>query len=80
MTGIREASLLEVTGKTALVTGGARGLGAAAAKKLAGRGRILVRYSGTEMLARVMVEGKNRKLVNAIAKGIASAIKKEAKK
>jgi len=30
-----------------------------AEKRLAGTGRLLVRYSGTEMLARVMVEGED---------------------
>jgi len=48
-----------------------------AEKKLGADGRVLVRYSGTEKTARVMVEGKNNKLVNDIANGIANAIKKE---
>ncbi|MCL2145116.1 MAG: phosphoglucosamine mutase [Endomicrobia bacterium] len=39
-------------------------------KKLAGEGRILVRYSGTENLLRVMVEGKNKKEITGIANEI----------
>ncbi|HVA81627.1 MAG TPA: phosphoglucosamine mutase, partial [Candidatus Binataceae bacterium] len=45
--------------------------------KLAGSGRLLVRYSGTEMLARVMVEGEDAALIEALAKQIGAAIHKE---
>jgi phosphoglucosamine mutase len=39
-------------------------------------GRILVRYSGTELLARVMVEGADGKLVDSHANRIAGAIRR----
>jgi phosphoglucosamine mutase len=43
---------------------------------LKGRGRLDVRYSGTEPLARVMVEGEELKLIQKCAQGIAEAIKR----
>ena len=48
-----------------------------AEKRLAKNGRVLVRYSGTELLARVMVEGPHRKEIEQLANRIAEAIKKE---
>jgi phosphoglucosamine mutase len=48
-----------------------------AEKKLKGNGRVLVRYSGTELLARVMVEGPHKKETRQLANRIAAAIKKE---
>ena len=44
---------------------------------LAGRGRVLVRYSGTELLARVMLEGEDEKQIRAMAQGIAGEIRAE---
>lgn len=41
---------------------------------LGDRGRVVVRYSGTEALARVMVEGDNRDEIRRLAAGIRSAI------
>lgn len=44
--------------------------------RLGEKGRILLRYSGTEKLARVMVEGEDEKLINEIAAQIANVIDK----
>ena len=43
--------------------------------RLAGEGRVLVRYSGTEMKARVMVEGPNAAAVRTDARTIAAALR-----
>jgi phosphoglucosamine mutase len=45
-------------------------------KELNGNGRIVVRYSGTEALARVMVEAESEDKMKRIASGIADSIKK----
>jgi phosphoglucosamine mutase len=50
---------------------------AAAKRRLQGCGRLLVRYSGTEMLARVMVEGEDHASINEIAHQIAAAIHRQ---
>jgi phosphoglucosamine mutase len=44
---------------------------------LNGRGRALVRYSGTEMLARVMLEGEDESKIREMAQEIADAISAE---
>jgi phosphoglucosamine mutase len=44
--------------------------------KLGDSGRINLRYSGTEKLARVMVEGDNKKVINDIATEISNIIEK----
>ena len=44
---------------------------------LAGDGRVLVRYSGTEPLARVMIEGPDEARIRALADRIVSAIQAE---
>lgn len=41
---------------------------------LAGQGRILLRYSGTEHLARVMVEGTDEAMIDDIASRLANAV------
>ena len=51
-----------------------------AEEKLQGCGRVLVRYSGTEDLARVLVEGKDEKLVQELAEQIVKAWQEEAGK
>jgi len=44
-------------------------------QRLAGQGRLLVRYSGTEPLLRVMIEGKNQEEIQAWAAEIAATVK-----
>ena len=45
--------------------------------ELDGSGRILVRYSGTESLARVMIEGADHARIRAMADALASTIRRE---
>jgi phosphoglucosamine mutase len=47
----------------------------AAERELNGNGRVVVRYSGTEALARVMVEADSEEKMKALAGNIAGAIK-----
>jgi phosphoglucosamine mutase len=51
---------------------------ATAEQSLAGRGRVLLRASGTEPVIRVMVEGRERELVERLAAMIADAIRQSA--
>lgn len=44
-------------------------------KALDGRGRLLVRYSGTEPLLRIMIEGENQATVQAWAEEVADAVR-----
>ena len=50
---------------------------ASAEAELSERGRVLVRYSGTELKARVMVEGENDDQIDRLAKSIVDAINAE---
>ena len=45
--------------------------------RLVGRGRVLLRYSGTEKLARVMVEGEDAAEIDELAHRLADAVKRE---
>ncbi len=49
----------------------------AAEKRLAGKGRVLVRASGTEPKVRVMIEGESLKLITKIGNDIAQVIKEK---
>jgi phosphoglucosamine mutase len=48
----------------------------AAEEELNGNGRVVVRYSGTEALARVMIEADSEEKMRALADSIAGAIRK----
>ncbi|MEK7293883.1 MAG: phosphoglucosamine mutase [Nitrospirota bacterium] len=43
--------------------------------KLDGRGRVLVRYSGTEPLLRIMVEGEGEALIRSVAEELAGVVR-----
>lgn len=45
-------------------------------KKFAGEGRVLIRPSGTEPLVRVMIEGKDQKVIEEEAKKLADLIQR----
>ncbi len=44
--------------------------------ELGAKGRLLLRYSGTENLARVMIEGENQTAIETQANGLAEIIRK----
>jgi phosphoglucosamine mutase len=48
-----------------------------AESKLGKKGRVLVRYSGTQNLCRIMIEGENKREIQKMANDIAKAMKKE---
>jgi phosphoglucosamine mutase len=49
---------------------------ARAEKEFAGRGRVLIRYSGTEPKARVMVEGEDERRVARVAEDLAGELRR----
>ena len=48
---------------------------AAAERELDGIGRVVVRYSGTEALARVMLEAESKEQIDRLAEAIVEAIR-----
>ena len=58
-----------------LSVAGVQGAVAAVEQKLAGRGRVLLRPSGTEPVVRVMVEGEEAGTVAGLAEDIAAAVR-----
>ena len=48
---------------------------AAAERQLDGNGRVVVRYSGTEALARVMIEAESKDVMDRLAESIVNAIR-----
>ncbi|MGA7686055.1 MAG: phosphoglucosamine mutase [Terriglobales bacterium] len=50
---------------------------ASAERELNGNGRVVVRYSGTEVLARVMIEAESKEQMDRIAASISGAIQAE---
>lgn len=78
----RELSLLpqvlvnvKLTGGFDLQASAVREAVATAESQLNGRGRVLLRPSGTEPVVRVMVEGEDRVHVQALAESVASAVR-----
>ena len=65
----RRARLDEVPGVSRLIE--------TAARQLAGAGRVLVRYSGTEPLLRIMVEGPDEAQIRGLAQKIADRVRAE---
>jgi phosphoglucosamine mutase len=45
-------------------------------QELGNRGRLVLRYSGTEMLARIMIEGENHEKISSMANGLADEIQR----
>jgi phosphoglucosamine mutase len=66
---------VKLAGAPDLQAGAVREAIARAEAALAGRGRVLLRPSGTEPVVRVMVEGEDRAHVQALAESIAAAVR-----
>jgi phosphoglucosamine mutase len=66
---------VKLAGKLDLQAPAVREAIAQAESDLAGRGRVLLRPSGTEPVVRVMVEGEDRARVQQLAESIASAVR-----
>jgi phosphoglucosamine mutase len=71
---------VKLAGKLDLQDSAVRDAVTRAETDLAGRGRILLRPSGTEPVVRVMVEGEDRAHVQALADAIATAVRASAQK
>jgi phosphoglucosamine mutase len=69
---------VKLGGKVDLQAAAVREAVARAEADLAGRGRVLLRPSGTEPVVRVMVEGEDRAHVQQLADGIAAVVKANA--
>jgi len=69
---------VKVTGKAAalLEQQAVKAAVASAERELDGKGRVLLRPSGTEPLLRVMVEGEDEELVKRCAEGIAGVVRR----
>ncbi len=46
-------------------------------ERMNGKGRLLVRYSGTEKVLRIMIEGEDQKAISKMAQHLASIVEKE---
>jgi len=66
---------VKLAGKLDLTSAAVRDAVSQAEADLAGRGRVLLRPSGTEPVVRVMVEGEDRTHVQDLANSIASVVK-----
>ncbi len=66
---------VKTSARVDLGVAGVRSAVAAVEQKLDGRGRVLLRASGTEPVVRVMVEGEEAAMVSALAEDIAAAVR-----
>ena len=61
--------------RTKAIAGRLREAIAAAERELDGKGRVVVRYSGTEALARVMIEAESKEQMDRLAESIVGSIR-----